>query len=340
MTFKTKRTLKKLVSWSGLFFFAVAVYMIYKQLGQYKMIDIWEAFTSIPTSNIMLSAICCIIGYVVLAGYDYLALTYIGKKLVWWKWLMAGFIGFSVSNNAGHAIVSGGAIRYRLYTRWRFQASDIVKMVTFSGMTYLMGCLALIIIGYALVPNSLFVNNPGSKLTTEIVAAVSVVALVIYFWASAYYKKPLKVNSDVEFVTPSWKMALAQTSIGIADTVFAALVLYFALISFIDVDFKIYIGIFLIAQVLGVYSQVPGGLGVFEGLFLYMLPGNHIVTDIMGALIAYRVIYYFCPLVIAGVMLVAYERGRAAAIKFRMNLNKKAAAAAEKLKYIHKNKQS
>jgi phosphatidylglycerol lysyltransferase len=236
---------------------------------------------------------------------------------------MAGVIGFSVSNNAGHAVVSGGAIRYRLYTRWRFQASDIVKMVTFSGFTYLMGCLALIIIGYILVPESAFEGAPASKLTTEIVAAVSVVALIIYYWASVYYKKPLKINKDVEFCTPSLGMALAQTGIGVADTLFAAMVLYFPLISFIDIDFKLFIGVFLIAQVLGVYSQVPGGLGVFEGLFIFILPGNYSIVDILGALIAYRVIYYLFPLVIAGVMLVTYERGRAAATKIRMKLYKK-----------------
>lgn len=323
MTYRTKRILKKIVSWSGLFFFAVAVYMIYRQLHQYKLIEIWDAFVSIPVENIIYSVISCIVGYLALAYYDCLALKYIGKKLETWKWMMAGFIGFAVSNNAGHAIVSGGAIRYRLYTRWRFQASDIVKMVTFSGFTYLLGCLSLIIVGYAIVPNSIFEGSSASKLTTEIVALASGFALVLYYWAAAYYKKPLIINKDVEFYTPSFKMAVAQTALGIADTVLAGLVLYFALIAFIDVEFQIFLGVFLIAQVLGVYSQVPGGLGVFEGLFLYILPGDHAITDILGALIAYRVIYYLFPLVVAGILLVTYERGRAAAAKIRMKIYKK-----------------
>ena len=43
MAFKTKRILKKIVSWSGLFFFAVAAYMIYHQLSKYKLEDIKDA---------------------------------------------------------------------------------------------------------------------------------------------------------------------------------------------------------------------------------------------------------------------------------------------------------
>ena len=66
---------------------------------------------------------------------------------------------------------------------------------------------------------------------------------------------------------PSFKMALAQVFIGGADILMASLVLYFALIAFVDIPFDTFIGVFIIAQVLGVFSQVPGGLGVFETLF-------------------------------------------------------------------------
>lgn len=120
MAFKTKRLLKKIVSWSGLFFFAVAAYMIYHQLSKYKLEDIKDALVSIPAHNLFLACMASLGGYVALSSYDFLALKYIGRKLAPWKWIFAGFIGFSISNNAGHAIVSGGAIRYRLYTRWAF----------------------------------------------------------------------------------------------------------------------------------------------------------------------------------------------------------------------------
>lgn len=307
MSFKTKRFLKKLVSWLGLFFFVFAAFMLYNQLSKYSWVDIKTALLSIPKRNLLYACIASFFGYVALSSYDYLALKYIGRKLAAWKWIFVGFIGFSISNNAGHAIVSGGSIRYRLYTRWRFHASEIVRMVTFSGFTYLFGCFFLIILGYFLTPDHAFGEGSVSKLSTVIITIVSVVGLALYFWATLFYKKPIIIK-DVEFDIPSFKMALAQVFLGGADILLASLVLYFSLIPFIDIPFDVFIGVFIIAQVLGVFSQVPGGLGVFEGLFLYIIPGGSDNTaKLFGALIAYRLIYYLLPLVVSGVALMIYE---------------------------------
>lgn len=306
MAFKTKRMLKKVVSWSGLFFFVLAAYMLYHQLSKYSLNDIKEALFSIPHYNLLIACLASIGGYVALSSYDYLALRYIKRKLAAWKWIFAGVIGFSVSNNAGHAIVSGGTIRYRLYTRWRFHASEIVKMVTFSGFTYLVACFFLIIVGYFLTPNHAFGGGSVSKLTTQIVALVSVIGLLVYFSASLFYKKPIDIKG-MEFDIPSFNMALAQMTIGAADIIMDSFVLYFVLVPFVEIPFETFMGVFIIAKVLGVFSQVPGGLGVFEGLFLYIIPGEHNQAMLFGALIAYRIIYYLLPLVIAGIMLFAYE---------------------------------
>lgn len=156
MALQTKKILKKMVSWAGLFFFVLAAYMLYRQLSKYSWTDIKDALLGIPPHNLWMACLASIGGYVALSSYDYLALRYIKRKLAPWKWIFAGFIGFSVSNNAGHAIVSGGTIRYRLYTRWRFHGGEIVRMVTFSGFTYLVACFFLIIVGYVITPSHAF----------------------------------------------------------------------------------------------------------------------------------------------------------------------------------------
>lgn len=306
MSGKTKKILKKSLSWAGLFFFAVAAYMLYVQLSKYSLDEIKQALFSIPARNLALACLASLGGYVALSSYDYLALRYIKRKLAPWKWIFAGFIGFSVSNNAGHAIVSGGTIRYRLYTRWRFKGSEIVRMVTFSGFTYLVACFFLIIVGFFLTPNHAFGDGSVSRLTTEIVTMVSALGLLVYFWASLFYKKPIIIK-DVEFDIPSFRMALAQVFIGAADILLASLVLYFSLTPFMTISFDVFMGVFIIAQVLGVFSQVPGGLGVFEGLFMYIIPGDHNQALLFGALIAYRIIYYLLPLLLSAVILFSYE---------------------------------
>ena len=306
MALQTKKILKKMVSWAGLFFFVLAAYMLYRQLSKYSWTDIKDALLGIPPHNLWMACLASIGGYVALSSYDYLALRYIKRKLAPWKWIFAGFIGFSVSNNAGHAIVSGGTIRYRLYTRWRFHGGEIARMVTFSGFTYLVACFFLIILGYFLTPDHAFGEGSVSHLTTLTVTVISALGLLVYFGASLFYKKPIIIK-DVEFDIPSFKMALAQVFIGGADILLASLVLYYSLTPFMDIPFDVFIGVFIIAQVLGVFSQVPGGLGVFEGLFLYIIPGDHNQALIFGALIAYRIIYYLFPLIISGIVLFTYE---------------------------------
>lgn len=303
---KTKKLIKKIISWAGLFFFALAAYMIYHQLSKYNLEDLKNALLSIPAKNLVYACLASLGGYIALSSYDYLALKYIKKKVAAWRWIFAGFIGFSVSNNAGHAIVSGGAIRYRLYTRWRVKAQDIVKMITFSGFTYLVACFFLIIIGYFITPDHAFGEGAASKVTTSVIAFCSFIGLWLYLTAALYYKKAITIKG-IKLKMPNIKMALAQIVIGSADILMASLVLYFTLIHFVDISFNTFIGAFIIAQILGVYSQVPGGLGVFELVFANIIPGAENQAMLYGALIAYRIIYYLLPLVISGIALLSYE---------------------------------
>lgn len=303
---RTKRIFKRFVSWAGLFFFGLAAFMIYHQLLKYDLNDIKQALLSIPNKNLFYALIASFCGYIALSSYDFLALKYIGKKVSVWKWVFAGFIGFSVSNNAGHAIVSGGAIRYRLYTRWRITAEQIVKMITFSGFTYLVACFTLIIIGYFITPDHAFGETSASKTMTAVIALGSFIGLCFYIGASIFYKKELVIK-EVKFQMPSLKMVLAQIVIGSMDILMASLVLYFTLIHFVQIPFSTFIGAFIIAQILGVYSQVPGGLGVFELVFATIIPGEENAAMLYGALIAYRIIYYLIPLIISAVALFSYE---------------------------------
>lgn len=303
---KTKKIIKKIVSWSGLFFFGLAAYMIYHQLSKYNLEDLKDALLSIPNKNLFYACLSSLCGYIALSSYDFLALKYIRRKIAAWRWIFAGFIGFSVSNNAGHAIVSGGAIRYRLYTRWRVKAEEIVRMITFSGFTYLVACFFLIIVGYFITPDHAFGEGAASKVTTAVIAFGSFIGLWVYLTAALYYKKTITIKG-IKLKMPSFKMALAQIFIGSCDILMASLVLYFTLIHFVDISFSTFIGAFIIAQILGVYSQVPGGLGVFELVFANIIPGAENQAMLYGALIAYRIIYYLLPLVISGIALLTYE---------------------------------
>lgn len=308
MSVKAKRLIKKIVSYSGVFFFIVAAGMLWWQLRSYSLSDIAHAIIDIPMANLVGACVACLLGYLALSLYDYLALNYVGGKVTWWKWMLAGMLGFAISNNAGHAVVSGGAIRYRLYTRWRIRGGDIVKMLTISGFTYFLGASAIVVISYFMVPHELFESSVGASVGISALFIFCLSTLLAYFATTMFfYKKSIKIG-DIKFQIPSTKMAFSQTLLGITDSVLAGLVLYFCLIPFVDIPFVIFIGLFAIAQSTGVFSQVPGGIGVFESVFMLALPDTVDKANIFGALLAYRIIYYVFPLIGMGSLFFVYER--------------------------------
>lgn len=317
MSIKAKRLFKKLISYAGLFFFAVAVGMLWWQLRNYSLYDIARTMWNIPFINLVAACCACLAGYFALSLYDYLALHYVGEsqKVVWWKWMLAGMLGFAISNNAGHAVVSGGAIRYRLYTRWRIRGGDIVKMLTISGFTYFLGCAAIVVIGYFLIPAEVFEQSSGANIGLSTLFSFCLAAIIAYFATTViFHKKSIKIGK-LQFDVPSTKMAILQMLLGIVDGILAGLVLYFCLIPFWHIPFGTYIGLFVVAQTTGVFSQVPGGIGVFESIFLIALPDSVDKAAVFGALLTYRIIYYVLPLIGVGGLFFVYERWLRAHIK-------------------------
>ncbi|MBP3544959.1 MAG: UPF0104 family protein [Alphaproteobacteria bacterium] len=308
MSAQTKRLFKKIISYAGIFFFALAAGMLWWQLRNYSLSDIAHAILDIPFTNLALACGACFAGYLALSLYDYLALQYVGGRVTWWKWMLAGMLGFAISNNAGHAVVSGGAIRYRLYTRWRIRGSDILKMLTISGFTYFLGASAIVVIGYFLIPSTVFDNSIGVSMGLNTLFIFCATILLTYFAITLiFHKKSIKIG-DVKFQVPSTQMAISQTILGITDSVLAGLVLYFCLIPFVEIPFTTFIGLFVVAQTTGVFSQVPGGIGVFESVFMLALPDTIDKANIFGALLAYRIIYYVLPLIGVGSLFFVYER--------------------------------
>lgn len=308
MSAQTKRLIKKVISYSGLFFFALAAGMLWWQLRNYSISDIAHAIIDIPFTNLFAACVACLLGYLALSLYDKLALKYVGGNVSWWKWMLAGMLGFAISNNAGHAVVSGGAIRYRLYTRWRIRGGDIVKMLTISGITYFLGAAAIVVIGYFLIPKEIFQESVGASVGLNTLFIFCLTSLLVYFAVTMiFYKKNIKIG-QLKFQVPSTKMAFQQMILGITDSVLAGMVLYFCIIPFVNIPFGVFIGLFVIAQSTGVFSQVPGGIGVFESVFMLALPDTVDKASIFGALLAYRIIYYVLPLIGVGSLFFIYEQ--------------------------------
>ena len=59
------------------------------------------------------------------------------------------------------------------------------------------------------------------------------------------------------------------------------------------------LGVLLVSSIAGVIVHIPAGIGVLE-VFIALLAGEHTSKGtIIAALLAYRVLYYFIPLLLA-----------------------------------------
>ena len=311
MSGKSKKFIRRIISHIGIIFLALAGFIIYNQLKEYSLNEVILQITSIPWQHVMIACFTCVCGYVVLSVYDFFALRYIGKKLPWWKWMLAGSLGFAISNNAGNAAISGGAIRYRLYTRWRIRGGEIVKMLAFSGFTYFLGAASVVILGYFLVPSDEFVHSAFMH---------SLFVGCLAFWLAyvslcfSFGGKVVKFGK-LHFHMPRGRMALTQSLLGATDSILAGLVLYFLSMHIANISAIDFIAVFVVAQSAGIFSQVPGGVGVFEGVVMLAMPANVDKAALFGSLLAFRVIYFLLPLAGIGTWFIIYERKLRAEMK-------------------------
>ncbi len=303
------RLLQKVVHLLPILLFGCALYIVHKQIQVHDLSDILLHLEAMPMRIVLASVLLTILNYIVLAAYDWLALRYTGhKNITIPKMMAAALLSYAISNNTGHAWAAGGSIRYRFYSKWGVPGWDILKISLFQTLTYLLGALTLGLVGSLLLPYYL-------SSTTQVpepihwVSFVCLAALVGYWGAVALWRKPILLKG-FELSLPSLSMAAWQTVISSLDVVLSSLVLWVLLLNKIDIDFGAFVVVFVVAQVVGVLSQVPGGIGVFESAFLWLMSDiqstdHHLI--LVGALLLYRVIYYFMPLLIAGISLLGYE---------------------------------
>ena len=100
-----------------------------------------------------------LLSYIALSFYDYLALEYAGEKLPYRRVLFTSFLSYAISNNVGHAWLSGGSMRYRLYSGWGMPGISIAKVVLFCTVSYFLGAVTIMVAGYALSPDHALITG-------------------------------------------------------------------------------------------------------------------------------------------------------------------------------------
>ena len=117
-------------------------------------------------------------------------------------------------------------------------------------------------------------------------------------------RKPVRLGK-YELPLPSTRLAVAQLLVSVVGLDIGGSCLLCSAAA--GASFLTVLGAFLAAQLLGLASHVPGGVGVFEGLMVILLKPFLTSGQLLPALVVFRVIYYLLPLSVALIGLVADE---------------------------------
>lgn len=290
----------------GAALFGVALWVLRHELTGFHLADVQAHLASISPRDEAVAVLLMIAGYVALTGYDALGFRWIGNPLSYPRVALASFVGFVFSHNLGLSFLGGNAVRYRILSSFGVDAASIARVVAFNGLTFWLGFLALggavLTFDPLMLPAQLHLPFATSRPIGVLLLGV----LAAWLLYTIVRRTPLRVGGfEIALPRPRW--SAAQVVLSSIDWALAAGVLYALLPSRPESTFATVLGAFLLAQVVALASNVPGGLGVLEGGLLLLLGPLFGPGAVLGATVAYRVIYYLVPLVVAVALFGGYE---------------------------------
>ncbi|HEY9644301.1 MAG TPA: lysylphosphatidylglycerol synthase domain-containing protein [Coleofasciculaceae cyanobacterium] len=292
----------------GITLFVASLWAINQELQQDSPAEILRVLRTTSKSSAMQAIGLTALNYGVMTGYDALAVRSVGCVLPFANTALTAVISYGISNTVGLALLSSSAIRYRFYSG-KLSPLQIAQVSFFCHFSFWLGLCAVAGGIFLLQPVAVPAQIPLPFTSVQPLGIGCLAVVGGYASWNFFSGKALRLG---HWVLPHVPMGLCLGQIAIAalDWLLAAMVLY-VLLPGNAIAFASFFGIYLLAQIAGIFSNVPGGLGVFETVMLLLLSPAGSSAALLGVLLVYRGIYYFLPLIVGLVLLGWYEvRGR------------------------------
>jgi uncharacterized membrane protein YbhN (UPF0104 family) len=292
----------------------ISAWFLYREFqGESVGPQVWTELKALTPKQYILAIASTLLAYLALAWYDRIALLHLGIRHISWIFVgLCSFTTYALAHNIGASVVSGGMVRYRAYTSKGLSAAQIAILVAICSLTFglgtiLLGGLVLIFeperlhrLG-GILPNLL--TDPRSA---RVIGAIFLATVAVYILGSVFRLKPLEISGfRVEYPRPG--ITFRQLVAAPMELIGAAGIIYFALPEAGNPGFPVVLGIFLASFSAALVSNAPGGLGVFELIFLKALPAMPSVK-VLTALLVFRLFYLLIPLAFAIVVVIFFER--------------------------------
>ncbi|OYU14373.1 MAG: hypothetical protein CFE37_11265 [Alphaproteobacteria bacterium PA4] len=301
----------------GLIVLGLAIWGIRMIAGQVTLAEIIADIRDTPTHLFILAGLSAAASYVVLVGYDWLATRHLGYRLPWSTLAAASFASFTMSHTLGVTVLTGGTVRYRIYTRAGVRAADIAMIILLCGWTFWLGIVAVAGLGLVISPDLATPFKDLAPSAERWAGAILLTGTLSYLLLASLWRREFRLWS-YKFFIPDGRETVGQIIIGAVDLAFAGGALYLLLPDVGVPGLLTFLTIYAVAMVSGAMSHSPGGLGVFEGIILLLMPEAP-KAGVLAALVLFRLIYTYIPFllglcVIAWLEWRAWRAGRVAAV--------------------------
>lgn len=285
------------------FFIAMAA-MLYMLVENLQWFEVKHALQAYQGTTLALCLLITLASYIAFSSYDLLGRAYTGHTLPTRQILSVAFVCYAFNLNLS-SWIGGVAMRYRLYSRLGLRVSTITKVLSLSVFTNCLGYIIVAGIIFSLrlvtLPNTWSIS--GGAL--QIIGMLMLLLAVGYLLLCQFSAQRAWQWSTHVVTLPSLRLALAQAGLSTLNWLLMALLIFSLLPD--TVSYSAVLGILLISGIAGMIAQIPAGLGVLETVFIGILQHQLPTASIVAALIAYRVIYFLLPLLLACLMYAVLE---------------------------------
>jgi uncharacterized membrane protein YbhN (UPF0104 family) len=286
-----------------IFLLAASLWALYHALAGFDATDLLAHVEDYGPQRLALGVSGTTLSFVLLGSIELVALRSVGVRRAQVSTRVAlgtGFVASALSQSIGVALLTGTAVRMRAYLRRGLDAAQVTQVSAAVTLIIALGLLSAAAWAFCAeaTPVALYPHLVRSR-PFGAVLGVIVLAYVIWCLRGA---RPASTRKWWRIPQPPPRIVVVQLFLSCADWLVTGAVLF----AFVSADLPLgiwpFLRIYVIAQIAGMISHVPAGIGVFEVVLLTLLARNAPDADrtaLVAAIVMFRAIYYLLPLIIA-----------------------------------------
>lgn len=290
----------------GLLIVGFAATALFHLLREIEPDRIVAALRAKSAKDILVAGLFVAGGYVTLTFYDFFALRTIGRRDVPYRVAaFTSFTSYTIGHNLGATVLTGGIIRFRIYSRWGLSLIDVAKIAFITGLTFWLGNAFVLGVGMAWAPEAASGVNLLPAWLNRIIGLSGLAVIAGYLlWLGC---RPRAIGrADWRVALPNVRLTLVQIGIGMLDLTMGGLAMYVLLPAQPSIEFIASLVVFVTSILLGFLSHAPGSLGVIEAAMLVGMP-QFAKEELLASLLIFRALYFLLPVLLASLLLAMRE---------------------------------